>query len=926
MGFNLEIAHQQGDAATSSAGGTQKHGRKPLPAPITPAQLASWFPLGFCGYRKVDDGLHGAIPVLYMNVGSFNVERVHKSGCTKQEIMNICCKELRRVGCRKMILVADFAGIPLSVLKSTFWAELVPELALMLNTGFPELIHELVVLRAGHIGRIAAQRVAAQLQCPRKVFVPGDEVEAQNALLKIGLGCAVEALFTLPVQSQTTGRRTVTTFSVLAKIVSILLAAAATAYAVRAAAQALCVHWAMAAEPGVCLAVLPTISAVGFSVLILWWSPHSWLAKKSASASPASVQDEKWWPDIHTGSCGEPCFSRPTLGHVLTTCPEGQLLQGDAQVLSQHCMRIVEACRTVAEGASGKVGTLTIKCVQRTPSRSTWWGKEAACPIMFNCVDMLLDTKAPIQAVLWSLYSVEERIKWDRFLSAVEILRAASPQTTSGALGDIIYCRMPLFCGMAPRDFVLERFLVQMPDDGFAIVMQSCPASSAASFGKPAGAEGFVRARTILSAYLVMPGAQGQLRVTAISQTDFGGVIFTRAQSCLLSLIRQQQRQWVQHLENHCNRNLQEEETIHWSHMIALSVLGFTAVHELYAAVALLMGALILPCLLLRTHPAEKDIAIPSVPDKSTWWPALEHGPHGEPRFRVCASVPPKMLDPQYEFEHDAGQLLGNLQDTINLFKSVGRKQKKQIGNLKIEHVMQWPSGSVWASIQGNSGAGMIVLSVQLLRPTPLEAVLWSFHSPQDRMTWDEGAFCEFDVLCPAVVQPSSNALGDVIYCRSSPKPAQDRDLVQERFLVHLPEGGYAIVIKSCSEEAASQLGKAPQKNVVRATTILSGYIVTPRDGGGLVIDHLSHTKFGGTVPDWVQRLLIKVRKKSMMSLGARLEAHIHRDQYPQGSAHAMAKSGNFSWDSCSCFTGPSLHRDSSGGARRGSGKWKRTA
>jgi len=384
-------------------------------------------------------------------------------------------------------------------------------------------------------------------------------------------------------------------------------------------------------------------------------------------------------PHEPSSNLSEPCFVQAPMVPAVASCHADQRFTGDAQALSQQFMEIVEACKRVHQGASCKVGTLRITCVQRTSSTSAWWGQVANCPVMFSCADALLNTNAPMEAVIRSLYSVEERLKWDRSFSAFEVLGTAS---THAVTGDVIYCRMPLPRGMADRDAVQERFLMPVPGGGYAIVMQSCSAHSAAALGRPAGAAGLVRATTILSGYLVMPESHGQLRIVALSQTDVGGKVPQRAQSLLLSLGRHQLKEWVRRLDAHCNQcsnsistlpnlekncsrapfNADVEQSMHigrkaWAAFTSLSKHSIAAAHVLYVATTLLVAALTSVHTLIRaprTKKAECSVAAPLIKiqsqQKAKPWLAPLHGLHARPRLYDCVAIVGKVLDLPHVF------------------------------------------------------------------------------------------------------------------------------------------------------------------------------------------------------------------------------------------------------------------------------------
>ncbi|CAK9063476.1 unnamed protein product, partial [Durusdinium trenchii] len=145
-----------------------------------------------------------------------------------------------------------------------------------------------------------------------------------------------------------------------------------------------------------------------------------------------------------------------------------------------------------------------------------------------------------------------------------------------------------------------------------------------------------------------------------------------------------------------------------------------------------------------------------------------------------------------------------------------------------------------------------------------------------ERMKWDSKAFKVYEVL-GTQVQQSTQSFCDFLYCRVPVLPGvKDRDMVQERFLMKLPgEQGYALAIHSCSPSQCSTLGLEPTNDVIRAQTLLSGYILRPHPAGGVVLLGLSQTDMGGNVPQWVQSFAKKAGKRMPLQWAQRLEDYL---------------------------------------------------
>eukprot|EP00434_Breviolum_minutum_P031148 symbB.v1.2.027547.t1/scaffold2835.1/size69263/4 len=149
-------------------------------------------------------------------------------------------------------------------------------------------------------------------------------------------------------------------------------------------------------------------------------------------------------------------------------------------------------------------------------------------------------------------------------------------------------------------------------------------------------------------------------------------------------------------------------------------------------------------------------------------------------------------------------------------------------------------------------------------------------------MKWDGAAFKVYEVL-GRQVQKSSQSLCDFLYCRVPlPPGVKDRDMVQERFLLKLPnEQGYAIAIQSCSPSQCSALGLEPATGVIRARTIISGYILRPHRNG-VILTGVSQTDLGGSVPQWVQGFVKKAGKRMPLQWADRLQDYCNSKAEPQ--------------------------------------------
>mmetsp|Transcript_10074 Transcript_10074/g.22643 ORF Transcript_10074/g.22643 Transcript_10074/m.22643 type:complete len:586 (+) Transcript_10074:142-1899(+) len=240
-------------------------------------------------------------------------------------------------------------------------------------------------------------------------------------------------------------------------------------------------------------------------------------------------------------------------------------------------------------------------------------------------------------------------------------------------------------------------------------------------------------------------------------------------------------------------------------------------------------------------------------------------------------------LQTHSEHEVDARELLRMVVSITDKCREVDTSRGQIVGDLNIACIHTEERRKIWTAQSPDSPVLFACSEVLLTTAQPTWKVLQSFYNVEERMTWDSQSFETYEVLRPAAYQPDSGALGDLIYCVIAlPMGFKSRDMVQERFVLPLPDhsGGCAILCRSCSDSTATRAGRPPAtRDPVRAVTVLSGYIIVPHAGGGVLLTACTQTDMKSLAPQWVQKLATKVVKQKMLEGFARLERYCNGEE-----------------------------------------------
>lgn len=259
-----------------------------------------------------------------------------------------------------------------------------------------------------------------------------------------------------------------------------------------------------------------------------------------------------------------------------TSSGGGQITAAEGHVLLEKLQSIERQCRLneLAEGETEQI-------LDRTddPRQPKMWVHRTDCnpvvTVVLSCNlqlagDLAKDTSLTemagcrgVDAVLQSLVCPVQRLSWDKesFLE-YEVLRTCTTMDKPHEVqADIIYCAVDVPWPLWPREMLQRRLIVPLrgcngsagtADEGWAMICHSLEEDPAT----PDHSADRVRAFTHLSGYLVRPIDRGSVNLTALSQTDVGGIVPIWAQNLARRLAMERPVRWAAELEAHCLKRL----------------------------------------------------------------------------------------------------------------------------------------------------------------------------------------------------------------------------------------------------------------------------------------------------------------------------------------------------------------------------------
>lgn len=268
-------------------------------------------------------------------------------------------------------------------------------------------------------------------------------------------------------------------------------------------------------------------------------------------------------------------------------------------------------------------------------------------------------------------------------------------------------------------------------------------------------------------------------------------------------------------------------------------------------------------------------------------WPDFWPDHKGAPCFSRPSGKVASDRDPLREaactFESDARALFQEFSEIVEACSLASEQAglgMPGMPGMQIKILVDSSSAKVWAADVPGSSCGFTCSRIDLHLDMPPEAVMWAIYNVDERLLWDSASFEAYELLCEAIPQSCSRALGDVVYCRfPGMAGVSGRDVVQERFLLcpDHPVGGCAMVMKSPQPSRCALLGRPPQPGWVRATSLLSGFHIARTSGGALRLTAMSRTDLGGNVPAFVVAMGKKAGKRKPLEWAQKLQDHCRR-------------------------------------------------
>lgn len=169
--------------------GTGRHAARnqnSLQPPVPLEVLLNWCPIRL----HINSELSQQWLLVYL--GDLDVRTLNNSGCTSQELLDLCSERLDAIdveGGAGFVAVVDLRGATPAQLGSSWWQVFLPALIDLIVTSFRGALRAVYVVRAGRTAQMAASRLLDPLrQVGIHVHVGRDEVKDQDVLQEADLG------------------------------------------------------------------------------------------------------------------------------------------------------------------------------------------------------------------------------------------------------------------------------------------------------------------------------------------------------------------------------------------------------------------------------------------------------------------------------------------------------------------------------------------------------------------------------------------------------------------------------------------------------------------------------------------------------------------------------------------------------------------
>lgn len=270
---------------------------------------------------------------------------------------------------------------------------------------------------------------------------------------------------------------------------------------------------------------------------------------QGSSQTCTDMMNVNWWPDLESLENGAP--------HFKCGAPAAPVkfsnFEADPKILFENLFDAVATAKSM-EPMVINHGARSLRN-QKSMCAGTVWMNRTSNNLLGICSELVIDTVAPAEAVLWALYNTNARMQWDSSALLDYKLLSTGMGLDGGAIGgvfgDVVYIKIKVPF-LTARDMVQERFIAQLQDGSFVLAIRSCSATRSEACGYPETRR-VVRARTHIAGYTFKPNPSGGILMVTYSEGCLGGTFSHIPPEKMRKAAQNVQLQFGKRLEDHCN-------------------------------------------------------------------------------------------------------------------------------------------------------------------------------------------------------------------------------------------------------------------------------------------------------------------------------------------------------------------------------------